>query len=186
MAFDQNGTTMLYFANDNTAWSVSGILSNAINPFWIIALTFPMLALWRYLNRRGAEPSTPAKMTLGMMFTAAAFFVMALAGKAGGDHGRVSPAWLIGAYFVLSIGELMLSPMGLSLVSKVAPKRVRSLMIGAWFVATAIGDKLTQVGVLWDEWLHSSFFAMLAALALATGVLLFFLLKPLKRAMPGV
>jgi len=65
MAFDQNGTTMLYFANDNTAWNVSGILSNAINPFWIIALTFPLLGLWKYLNKRGREPSTPAKMVMG-------------------------------------------------------------------------------------------------------------------------
>ena len=84
------------------------------------------------------------------------------------------------------MGELMLSPMGLSLVSKVAPTRLRGLMMGGWFVATAIGNKLTMIGVYWDIWLQSSFFAVMGGLALIMGVVLLFLLKPLKKAMPGV
>jgi POT family proton-dependent oligopeptide transporter len=80
----------------------------------------------------------------------------------------------------------MLSPMGLSLVSKVAPTRLKGVMMGGWFLATAIGNKLTGVGVLWDDMPHSQFFAMLGGLSLFMAVVLTLLLRPLKRAMPGV
>jgi POT family proton-dependent oligopeptide transporter len=186
MLFHQNQTTWTYWANDNTDWNVSGVISNAINPAWILLLTFPLLWFWGVLDRRGREPSTPAKMAIGMCLTGCAYFVMALAGKAGGDTGRVSPWWLIGAYGVLTLGELMLSPMGLALVSKVAPIRVRGLMMGGWSLATAIGNKLTGVGVLWDDMLHSSFFAMLGALSVFMAIVLALLLRPLKKAMPGI
>jgi MFS family permease len=99
---------------------------------------------------------------------------------------RVSPLWLILAYGIVTLGELMLSPMGLSLVSKVAPIRMRGMLMGGWFVATAIGNKLTMIGVYWDKWFQSSFFAILGACALVMAVVLVLLLKPLKRAMPGV
>jgi POT family proton-dependent oligopeptide transporter len=186
MVFHQNGSTLTYWANDNTDWKVSGVISNAINPFWIISLTFPLIAFWQWLDRRGKEPSTPAKMCIGMFLTAACYGIMFLAARSGGDTGRVSPLWLIGAYAVISLGELMLSPMGLSLVSKVAPARYRGIMMGGWFVATAIGNKLTAIGVYWTVWSHSQFFALLGAMALVMGFVLLFLLRPLKRAMPGV
>jgi dipeptide/tripeptide permease len=99
---------------------------------------------------------------------------------------KVSPIWLILAYMVISLGELMLSPMGLSLVSKVAPIRVRGLMMGGWFVATAIGNKLTMIGVYWERWLQSSFFVILGTMALIMCAVLIVLLRPLKKAMPGV
>ncbi len=86
----------------------------------------------------------------------------------------------------MTFGELMLSPMGLSLVSKVAPVRFRGVMMGGWFLATAIGNKLTQIGVLWDDWLHSTFWLTLSGAALFMAVVLLFLLRPLKKAMPGV
>jgi proton-dependent oligopeptide transporter, POT family len=186
MVFHQNQITLTYWANDNTDWNVTGIISNAINPAWVIILTFPLVWFWKRLDERGMEPSTPTKMAIGMCLTGLAFFVMYFAGKAGGDFGKVSPAWLIGAYGVLTLGELMLSPMGLSLVSKVAPIRLRGLMMGGWFGATAIGNKLTAIGVFWDDWLHSTFFAVLGSMALFMAVVLFLLLKPLKKAMPGV
>jgi dipeptide/tripeptide permease len=91
---------------------------------------------------------------------------------------RVSNWWLIIAYGVLSLGELMLSPMGFSLVSKVAPVRVRGLMMGGWFAATAIGNKLRGVAKYWDFWSDAQFFITLAPMAL--------FLRPLKKAMPGV
>jgi len=103
-----------------------------------------------------------------------------------GPTFRVSAVWLIVAYFVLSLGELMLSPMGLSLVSKVAPIRMRGLMMGGWFAATAIGNKLTGVAGFWDLWSHSYFFILLAGMALTMAVVLLVLMRPLKKAMPGV
>jgi POT family proton-dependent oligopeptide transporter len=194
MLLMQGGSTLTYWADENTNWQVSGIISNAINPFWILALTFPLVWFWKFLDQKGLEPSTPTKMVFGMFLTGISFFILYAAAKSGeatveGDNWyvfKVSPLWLIGAYGVLTLGELLLSPMGLSLVSKVAPRRTRGLMMGAWFVATAIGNKLTVVGVFWERWLHSSFFAVLGASALVMAVILLFLLRPLKKAMPGV
>ena len=208
MAFHQNGATWTYWANDNTDWQssrvvpvifqiftlgmietddVSGVISNAINPFWVLALTFPLVWFWGWLDRRGKEPSTPAKMGIGMFLVALAYVIMYFAAQAGGDTGRVSPWWLIGAYAVITLGELMLSPMGLSLVSKVAPIRLRGVMMGGWFAATAIGNYLVgTIGVKWTVWSHSKFFIVVAMMAAAVGVILFAILRPLRRAMPGV
>jgi POT family proton-dependent oligopeptide transporter len=348
MMLHQNGSTLTYWANDNTDWKVSGIISNAINPFWVVTLTFPVIWLWKSLADRGLEPSTPGKMTLGMFLTAVSFFVLYCAARTGEtaevhpdmypsgsfrvndrslefmkadgvppdvlekldkakdadeklivkarkfrpdesvsaaletvkqnvkadglrdevwnklkaakvkENGplepkkfaealagvvqglkaegvpddvlakmqryqdktftgeeklvdavakvvgpetasryrpmilqrsflfKVSPLWLLLSYAVVTLGELMLSPMGLSLVSKVAPVRLRGLMMGGWFVATAIGNKLTAIGVYWDRWLQSNFFAVLSGITLAMAVVLLLLLPPLKKAMPGV
>jgi hypothetical protein len=103
-----------------------------------------------------------------------------------GPTSKASLWWLILMYGVISLGELMLSPMGLALVSKVAPIRMRGLMMGGWFAATAIGNKLTGIGKYWDLWSHAQFFIFLAGLAFVMAVVLFVLLRPLKKAMPGV
>ncbi len=208
MVFHQNGSTMTYWADENTSWQVSGVVSNAINPFWIVALSIPLVNVWGWLRKRGLEPSTPAKMALGMLLTSLAFCILFVAAKSGGDQTfltdaqgqfvldergefkaiqhQVSPLWLIAAYMVISLGELMLSPMGLSLVSKVAPSRMRGLMMGGWFVATAIGNKLTVIGTYWTQWYHSSFWLLCSLLALGMAIVLLVLMRPLKKAMPGV
>ena len=198
MVFHQNGTTITYWANENTNWKVTGIISNSINPGWVILLTFPVITFWRWLDKKGMEPSTPTKMVFGMVLTAAAFLVFFAAAKIGeaslapGANAyalgayKMSPLWLLGAYGVLTAGELMLSPMGLSLVSKVAPIRWRGILMGGWFVATGFGNKLTQIGQLWDDWLHSTFWLFCSACALAMAFVLLILLKPLKKAMPGI
>ena len=276
MIFHQNGSTLTFWANDNTSWDVSGIISNAINPAFIILLSLPLAGFWGWLDKRGLEPSTPTKIAFGMTLTGVSFLIMYFAAvsngytkpagevvipgpganqyyvlapekmaeklgltapvsvpdqrprtlrnlEAGaeppnvsaylatattpmqpGDFGAVqeegastgmltiskvgkaSPGWLIMTYFVISLGELMLSPMGLALVSKVAPVRMRGLMMGGWFLATAVGNKLTAIGVFWDLWSHARFFLTLAMMAFVMAVVLFLLLKPLKKAMPGV
>ncbi len=376
MVFHQNGSTLTYWANDNTEWTFSGTISNAINPLWVVTLTFPLVWFWKFLDVRGKEPATPTKMAIGMTLTGLSFFILFAAARIGenttpneamyasgafriterslnnlradgvpndvvaklgakaapqdvitrlqsegvsegvltklrtevvddkydvenfsqslerslknlkeagapenvlqrlenlkdykGDNPslintilhwlairqpkfdealrkvtdelraegvstdlllkleqegkkqtgqerlmaalkqhlgeqqlaehaptimrqsylfRVSWLWLILAYGVVTLGELMLSPMGLSLVSKVAPIRMRGLLMGGWFVATAIGNKLTMIGIYWDKWWQSSFFAILGACALVMAVVLILLLKPLKKAMPGV
>jgi POT family proton-dependent oligopeptide transporter len=197
MVFHQNGSTLTYWADENTIWpseAISGTLSNAINPAWILLLTFPLVGLWKWLDDRGMEPSTPTKMVFGMVFTGLAFFILFLAALSGeatvtADNPyafQVSMWWLILAYGVLTLGELLLSPMGLSLVSKVAPLKIRGVMMGGWFVATGIGNKLTQIGIFWTQWYHSTFWLVLSLAALFMAVVLFLLLKPLKKAMPGV
>ncbi len=207
MVFHQNGSTMTYWANDNTDWAsspfltgvisiltlgfvkgdqISGVVSNSINPFWIVVLSYPLTRVWAALNRRGLEPSTPTKMAIGMILTGLCFLILYLGARSGGDTGRVSPWWLVSAYLVISLGELMLSPMGLSLVSKVAPARMKGMMMGGWFVATAIGNKLTMIGELWTVWSHSQFWLTLSLMAMGMAVVLILLLRPLKKAMPGV
>ena len=186
MLFFQNGSTLTYFANDNTDWNFSGIISNAIEPFFVIAFSLPLVWLWKRLDERGKEPSTTTKIAIGMFLIAIAYYVMYFAGKAGGDTGKVSPAWIVSFYALVGLAEITLSPMALSLVSKVAPRNARGLMMGLWFVATGIGGKLTQIGVYWTVWKHSTFFAVLGTMSLATALLFLLVLKPLRRAMPGV
>lgn len=196
MVFHQNGSTLTYWANDNTDWNVSGTISHAINPFWVVTLTFPLIWFWKWLDGKGLEPSTPTKMAIGMFMTSLAFLILYVAARVGEETApsddllrhafKVSPAWLVVAYAVLTLGELMLSPMGLALVAKVAPQRHLGLMMGGWFVATAIGNKLTYIGVYWEFWLHSTFWIVLSGLAFVIAVVLLCLLRPLKKAMPGV
>ncbi len=83
MVFHQNGSTLTYWANDNTDWNVTGIISNAINPGWVMILTFPLVAFWGWLDRRGLEPSTPTKMAIGMMLTGLAFLILFVGAKMG-------------------------------------------------------------------------------------------------------
>ncbi|MBI2806962.1 MAG: peptide MFS transporter [Planctomycetes bacterium] len=218
MVFHQNGSTMTYWANKNTDWTaveevvntvrastffwedehppfkMTGVIAHAINPFFVVTLTFPLVWFWKWLDAKGLEPSTPMKMAIGMVLASAAFvllFLGARVGEAGATDTmlhdfKVSPLWLVGTYAVLTLAELMLSPMGLALVAKVAPSRFLGLMMGGWFVAGAIGNKLTVIGVYWDQWLHSTFWIVLSALALLIALVLLGLLKPLKKAMPGV
>lgn len=166
------------------AWLPS--LSQSINPFWVIVLTPLVLAFFTWLRRKGKEPSTPTKIAFGLLISALSVLVMVAAVKAG-DNGaeKVSVWWLAGSYGVVTIGELFLSPMGLSLVSKLSPARITSLMMGGWFLSTSIGNKLS--GVLaskWDEYDNKADYFWLNFFLLAIAALfLFVLLKWLNRVM---
>ena len=130
---------------------ISTELFQSINPGFIILLTPLVVGVFHWLRRRNKEPSTPAKIAWGMFITAAStlFMLGAVAVSQGGLY-KVSGWWLIGTYGVITVGELCLSPMGLALVSKLAPVRVTGLMMGGWFLAAAIGNKLA--GVLAESW----------------------------------
>ena len=133
-------------------WSTN--LSQSINPGWVILLTPLIVAFFAFLRRKGKEPSTPTKIAFGLLFSALSVFVMIAAVKAGNNGTeKVSVLWLIGSYGVITIGELLLSPMGLSIVSKLSPVRITSLMMGGWFVSTSIGNKLSGVlASMWDKY----------------------------------
>jgi POT family proton-dependent oligopeptide transporter len=98
MVFHQNGSTLTYWADDNTAWNVTGTISNSINPFWIIVLTFPLVWFWGFLDKRGMEPATPTKMAIGMMLTGLSFFVLYFAATAG-EGQKPTPEQLAGGSF---------------------------------------------------------------------------------------
>lgn len=166
------------------AWLPS--LSQSINPFWVIVLTPLVVAFFTWLRRKGKEPSTPTKIAFGLLISALSVLVMIAAVKAGNNGSeKVSVWWLIGSYGVVTIGELFLSPMGLSLVSKLSPVRITSLMMGGWFLSTSIGNKLS--GILasqWDKYDNkASYFWLNFILLGAAAVFLFLLLKWLNRVM---
>jgi len=166
------------------AWLPS--LSQSINPFWVIALTPLVVALFTWLRRKGKEPSTPTKIAFGLLVSALSVLVMVAAVKAGNNGTeKVSVWWLVASYGVVTIGELFLSPMGLSLVSKLSPVRITSLMMGGWFLSTSIGNKLS--GILaskWDQYEDKTNYFWLNFILLGSAALfLFVLLKWLNRVM---
>ncbi len=166
------------------AWLPS--LSQSINPFWVIAFTPLVVAFFTWLRRKGKEPSTPTKIALGLLISALSVLVMIAAVKVGQNGAeKVSVWWLAGTYGVVTIGELFLSPMGLSLVSKLSPVRITSLMMGGWFLSTSIGNKLS--GILaskWDEYDNKSdYFELNFILLGAAALFLFMILKWLNKVM---
>jgi len=161
-------------------------LSQSINPFWVIVLTPLVVAFFTWLRRKGKEPSTPTKIAFGLLISALSVLIMVAAVKAGNNGAeKVSVWWLIGSYGVITIGELFLSPMGLSLVSKLSPVRITSLMMGGWFLSTSIGNKLS--GILaskWDEYDDkANYFWLNFILLFSAAVFLFILLKWLNKVM---
>lgn len=165
-------------------WSAN--LSQSINPGWVILLTPLVVAFFTYLRSRKKEPTTPTKIAFGLLISALSVLVMVAAVKAGGNGSeKVSVWWLVANYGVITIGELFLSPMGLSVVSKLSPRNITSLMMGGWFLSTSIGNKLSGVlASLWDTYEDKAdFFWINFGLLLSATLLMFALLKQLNKVM---
>lgn len=161
-------------------------LFQSINPFWVIVLTPVVVGFFMMLRRKDKEPSTPTKIVLGLFISALSCLVMVGAVYIGNNGAsKVSPLWLFAAYGIITIGELCLSPMGLSLVSKLSPPRITALMMGGFFLSTSIGNKLS--GVLASMWYSyedkANFFWVNFALLLIATLLGVAILKPLNKAM---
>jgi POT family proton-dependent oligopeptide transporter len=159
-------------------------LFQSVNPFWVVALTPLVVAFFAFLKRRGKEPSTPAKIAFGLVISALSCLVMVGAVYAS-ENGTIKSSawWFISSYAVITIGELFLSPMGLSLVSKLSPPRLTALMMGGWFLATSIGNKLSGVlSSLWDGYVNkANFFYVNFILLGAAALLMFAMLKWLNK-----
>ncbi|MBS1535658.1 MAG: peptide MFS transporter [Bacteroidetes bacterium] len=165
-------------------WSAN--LSQSINPGWVILLTPLVVAFFTYLRSKKKEPSTPTKIAFGLLISALSVLVMVAAVKAGSNGAeKVSVWWLVANYGVITIGELFLSPMGLSVVSKLSPKNITSLMMGGWFLATSIGNKLSGVlASMWDSYEDKTdFFWINFGLLMFATALMFVLLKQLNSVM---
>jgi proton-dependent oligopeptide transporter, POT family len=178
IAFYQNGFTLTFWARDFTdrvvlGHEISPETFQSVNPLGIILFSPLLVLAWGWLRDRGAEPSTPAKIMIGILFTTASFGVMGVAAMLAGAAGRVSPSWLVGSYLLIAMGEICLSPMGLSLVSRVAPPKRRGLLMGGWFVATSIGGYFSGfLGTRWGTMPHAQFFLLVTVMTLvAAGVL---------------
>lgn len=173
-SFHQNGLTLTYFAKDYTDLSsinlnlggirlVGAELFQSVNPFFVVFLTPIIVGLFGYLRNKGIEPSTPKKIAIGMFIAALAYVLMVIGSldlpllrdvKAQGgldDSLKVTPFLLIGTYFILTVAELFISPLGISFVSKVAPPQYQGIMQGLWLGATAVGNQLLFIGAIFYE-----------------------------------
>ena len=161
-------------------------LSQSINPGWVIILTPLIVAFFTFLRRRKKEPSTPTKIAFGLLISALSVLVTIAAVNIGGNGSeKVTVWWLVANYGIITIGELFLSPMGLSIVSKLSPTNITSLMMGGWFLSTSIGNKLSGVlASLWDTYDDkANFFWINFILLMFATLLMFILLKQLNRVM---
>ena len=182
LAFYQIFYTFTFWARDNTATTIAPERFQVFEPLGVIVLSPVLVAVWMWLQRRNAEPSTPVKMLLGVVLCAGAFGMLGYAGTIGGDTGRVSPLWLIAANIIIALGEIALSPMGLSLVNSIAPPRSRGLLMGGWFASLALGGYLSgYIGAYWDRMPHSRFFAMVAVILAGTAIPLSLMTPQIKR-----
>jgi POT family proton-dependent oligopeptide transporter len=191
-AYEQAGSTLTLFADRNTQLSVLGFAIpsswfNSVQAIFVILLSPVFALLWLRLGRH--EPSSPAKFTFGLFFVGLSFLLLVPAGAIAqsGEGVKVSPSWLVGAYFLSVVGELCLSPVGLSVVTKLAPVRIVGLMMGVWFLSNAFGNKLAG----WAAGFYSTLplptlFGTVAAVSLAAALLLFLLTKPVRRLMGDV
>ncbi len=174
--------------------SIAPEVFQSFNPLFIVALTFPVMGAFAWMNKKGIEPSTPKKIGIGMVIAALGFVIIliasigapspaSLSGLPAADADRVSPYWLMSSYLVLTVAELFLSPMGLSFVSKVAPSRFQGLMQGGWLLATAVGNKLLFVGTLmWDKVSLSTLWLVFIVCCLISAAFIFSILKRLEKA----
>ncbi len=198
------GTAAYFYYNAADAQNpISPEVFQSFNPLFIVSLTFVVMGVFSWLNKKGIEPSTPKKIGIGMIIAALGFLVILVASlnlvsphelkvvdEAGvvkynpvPDSSRVMPYWLMSSYLILTIAELFLSPMGLSFVSKVAPVRFQGVMQGGWLLATAVGNKLLFIGSafwgkldLWQLWLIFIVCSLLAA------AFIFSIIKRLEKA----
>ncbi len=162
------------------------------NPFFVVALTPISMAIFGALAKKGKEPSAPKKIALGMLVAALGFVIITISSiglkspmdlAPGETQSILSPGWLISTYLTLTFAELLLSPMGISFVSKVAPPKYKGMMMGCWFAATAIGNYLSSIpSMLWSKIPLMYNWGILIALCLIAAVIMFALMKKIEAA----
>ena len=184
------------YANLSGDVAVYAPIFQQFNPCFVVMLTPVSVGVFTWLAKKNMEPSSPKKIGFGMLVAACGFFIMigasfglllpdaqAAAIEAGGDVTRVSANWLVSTYLVLTFAELLLSPIGISFVSKVAPPKYAGLMMGLWFASTAIGNFLVQIpGLLWGANVELVYiWAVLAGICLISALFIFSILKKLEK-----
>ncbi|MER5355585.1 oligopeptide:H+ symporter [Kitasatospora sp. NPDC002551] len=181
MIYDQSGSTLNIFAQDHTSSTLFGFdfpssWFQSLNPLYIMALAPVFAWIWVALARRSKNPSTTAKFSFGLLMIGASFMVMMLAMAAASGGTQVTPLWLAMVYLIQTVGELTLSPVGLSVTTKLAPAKYASQMMGVWFLAVTAGDCVAAIFqlVLGDEVVGSTwYFAVQGGMAIAAGIALY-------------
>jgi POT family proton-dependent oligopeptide transporter len=202
LALVGGGLAFYFYSQAGAENSISPEVFQSFNPLFIVSLTFPVMAFFLWLNKKGLEPSTPKKIGIGMIIAAVGFAIILIASlnlvspnelqftDANGvtkfnpvpDTSRVMPYWLMSSYLILTIAELFLRPMGLSFVSKVAPPRFQGLMQGGWLLATAVGNKLLVVGsFFWGKLDLSQLWLIFIVCCLLSAAFIFSIIKRLEK-----
>lgn len=189
VGYHQAGTTFIYFARDQVDRTLGGRLHPGLAPSAFLSLPgvlflvlSPLLLLIFRLLRRAV--STPGKLIAGLLLGTATMAILTLAAQLASADGHVGVAWIAGAYTLLTLAELCLEPIGLSLISRLVPARWFPLYVGAWYGVVALGGTLAgEIGRVWNRWPHSMFFALLAALSLMGAAILAALRRPLRKAL---
>ena len=185
--FEQAGTTLNLFADRNTnnvlfGYEFPSTWYQALNSMFIIALAPVFAWLWIALGRRNAEPSSTVKFGLALVFVGAGFAVLIWAAQMAEQGVRVSPLWLTLTYLLHTCGELMLSPVGMSAMSKLAPVRIGGLIMGFWFLALSAGNYIGgRLAGLYESWTLPSLFAAVAAFGIGAGLVLLLIARPVTR-----
>ena len=186
LSFHQNGSSMTLFAKDHTVLTLFGV---SIEPPWfqsvhaglIIGLTPLVGMFWQRVSIASNH-----KFMLGMLLSAGSSAIMSMASFAARHQGRVSPWWLLASYFVMSCAELCVAPIGFSLVTKLAPKRLLGVLMGAWFAAIALGNLgAGLIGRYWAVWSHQMFFMVLATTSGFAALLMMLQQSRLRRVLGG-
>ena len=191
--FEQAGSSLNLFADQATrltvfGWTYPSSWFQSVEPLFVIIFSPIFAAIWLALGRRNAEPSSPAKFTFGLFALSLSFLMIVPAAKYfQQSHARVSPMWLVGLYFLQMVGELCLSPVGLSMVTKLSPARIVGLMMGVWFFATAMGNYVAGwvAGLVGSRPFSEVFMIAFVTSAVVT-LFLAVLIPIIKRMMAGV
>src|SRR5262249_10932678 len=189
-AFEQAGSTLNLFAERSTdnhlfGYAYPSSWFQSVNSLFLIALAPAFAWLWVRLGEK--DPSTPAKFSWGLIFVGLGFVVMIVAALRAASGVQVSAIWLWLTYFLHTVGELCLSPVGLSAFTKLAPARVAGLTMGVWFLSTSIGDYIGgRMASLYESWPLPSLFGAVAGFCIVLGLALALFVKPIRRLMGGV
>jgi proton-dependent oligopeptide transporter, POT family len=191
-SFEQAGSSLNLFAERNTnrmvlGWEFPAGWFQTVQPVFVVALAPVFAWIWLALNRKRLEPSSPAKFTLGLVWAGLAFAILVPAAKMTEHGAQVAIWWLVMTYFLQTLGELCLSPIGLSAMTKLAPDRAQGFVMGIWFLSTSIGNWLAGRAVSLESSMSlPSLFGTVAAFSLAAALLLALLIRPTVRLMAGV
>jgi POT family proton-dependent oligopeptide transporter len=187
--FEQAGSSMNLFAKEYTnrvvfGWEAPAGYLQSVNPLFIVLLAPVIGSLWVKLG--ASNPSIPTKFAMGLVLLGVGFLVMAW-GSQYIQAGKVSPMWLVTTYFFHTVGELCLSPVGLSSITKLSPHRLVSQMMGTWFLGAALGNLIAGlVAGYIDELPKDELFGVVAAIVIVTGLLFFIFHRPIDRMCHGI
>ena len=189
---EQAGSTLNLFATRDTnnaiaGWDFPSTWFQSLNSLFIITLAPVFAWLWIWMGRRGQEPASPTKFGVGLVLVAAGFGVLAVGAILAEQGVRVSPMWLVATYFLHTCGELTLSPVGLSAMSKLAPIRIGGLIMGVWFLAASVGNyNGGRMAAFYESMTLPSLFGTVAAFGMVCGLLLLVFARPMGKLEKGL